>query len=102
MEPPTGVVPCAVRREAMRRRHGIVTGAGVRNDPVSARRHFVPRRARDDEAEVIERIRYNSEIISAYKHDVCTQQFTASRFFNPLRGEICQLTANDLATERRG
>jgi hypothetical protein len=30
------------------RRHGIVKGAGIRNDPVSASHHFVLRRAQDD------------------------------------------------------
>ena len=30
---PVGVIPCAVQREAVRRRHGSLKGAGVRNDP---------------------------------------------------------------------
>ncbi len=40
-----GVIPCAVQREAVLCRHGIVKGAGTRNDPVSAQRHFMPRAA---------------------------------------------------------
>jgi hypothetical protein len=42
------VNPCALRHEMTRRRHGIVAGANIRNDPVSAAYRFALRRARDD------------------------------------------------------
>ncbi len=54
--PSVGVIPCAVQREAVLCRHGILKGACVRNDPVSAQRHFMPQRARDDGRELFNRI----------------------------------------------
>jgi hypothetical protein len=41
------VIPC-LQREAVRCRHGILAGADILQDPVSAQRHFMPQRARDD------------------------------------------------------
>jgi hypothetical protein len=35
------VIPCAVQREAVRRRHGIFAGMPVLQDPVSAQQHFM-------------------------------------------------------------
>jgi hypothetical protein len=43
-----GVIPCAVQREAVHRRHGIFADMFLLQDPVSAQRHYVPQRARDD------------------------------------------------------
>ncbi|MGB8734710.1 MAG: hypothetical protein WCD20_01105 [Rhodomicrobium sp.] len=48
VEQSAAVIPDAVQRETVRRRAGIVANAGARYDPVSAQRHFVPQRARDD------------------------------------------------------
>ncbi len=45
---PRGVIPCAAQHVVVRRRPGIVTNAGAFQDPVSAQRHFMPQRARDD------------------------------------------------------
>ncbi len=55
-----GVIPCAAQRVTVRCRHGILKGAGVCYDPVSAQRHFMPQRARDDGPELFNRIRYHS------------------------------------------
>jgi hypothetical protein len=55
---PPGVIPCAPQHNVMRRRHGISSGSSAPfracrescsvGGPVSAQRHFMPRRARDD------------------------------------------------------
>src|SRR5208282_5804163 len=54
------VIPCAVQREAVLCRHGILQHAGARKDPVSAQRHYAPQRARDDSREAISRMRYDT------------------------------------------
>jgi hypothetical protein len=51
------VIPCAVQRQAVRRRHGIFCGLPLQ-DPVSAQQHFMLQRARDDGRKLINRIRY--------------------------------------------
>ena len=54
------VIPCAVQREAVLCRHGILQHAGARKDPVSAQRHYAPQRARDDSREPFNRMRYKT------------------------------------------
>jgi hypothetical protein len=58
VQPLPGVIPCAPQHNVMRRRHGISSGSSAPfracrescsvGGPVSAQRHFMPRRARDD------------------------------------------------------
>ena len=58
-----GVIPDAVQRETVHRRAGIILNTGALCDPVSAQRHFMPQRARDNgtaDSEALNRIWYDS------------------------------------------
>jgi hypothetical protein len=54
------VMPCATQRDAVLRRRGILKDVSACNGPVSAERHFMPRRTRDDAgSEAIEPLRFD-------------------------------------------